>query len=84
MMSSMVHDDESRRIYIEFPKDTHPYRLDDIKAVPETYWHGNEQYFSIHGLLQVSCAVLCDITSLAAATKIWDGQRREHILYPSL
>lgn len=63
MMSSMVQDEKSRRICIEFPKDTYPCRLDDIKAVPETYWHGNEQYFSIHGLPRFKCFVRFCVTS---------------------
>jgi hypothetical protein len=63
MMSSMVHDDKNRRICIEFPQNTHSCRVDDIKAVPETCWYSNEQYFSIHGLLRFKCFVRFCVTS---------------------
>jgi hypothetical protein len=86
MMSSMVHDDKSRRICIEFPKKhafiqsgRHQGCPGDILAQQRAVLLYTRSFS-----LQVFCAVLCDITSLAAATKLWDDQRREHILHPSL
>lgn len=63
MMSSTVNDDKARRICIDFPKDTHPCRVHGIKAVPETYWHANERFFSLHGLSRFKCFVRFCVTS---------------------
>lgn len=63
IISSLINADKSRRICINFPKDTYRYRVDGIKAVPEAYWHANEQYFSIYGLRHFKCFVRFCVTS---------------------
>lgn len=77
MISTMLHDDKSRRICFEFPKDTHLFRVGDIKAVPETYWHGNEQHFSIHGLPSFLCFVRFRVTSRVSPRELHYGTARE-------
>jgi len=49
-MDRMASDDMSRGIRIEFPESTSQYRVDDISAVPEAYWHNEERCFSFYNL----------------------------------
>lgn len=62
-VSLMVHDDKSQRIGFNFPEDTAYFRVSQIKAVPDTYWQSNEQYFSIRGLDTFKCFLRFCVTS---------------------
>jgi len=52
-----------RRICFEFPQDMQRCRVHNIKAVPETYWHANEQFFSLYGLSWFRCFLRFSVTS---------------------
>jgi hypothetical protein len=54
--------DNAHRISIIL-EDSHPYQVDNIKAVPETYWHTNEQFFFTHGLSRFKGFVRFRVTS---------------------
>ncbi|PMD47006.1 HET-domain-containing protein [Hyaloscypha variabilis F] len=60
---SMVDERPSRRIWFEFPKDTLPCRVHNIKAVPETYWDANEKFFSTHDFSRFRCFLRFSVTS---------------------
>jgi hypothetical protein len=62
-ISSMIRTNESQRIFISFPKDTDPYRVHSIMAVPKTYWNADQRYFSIQNLHHFTCFVRFCVTS---------------------
>ena len=67
-LASMVSVDEKRRIRIKFPCSTSQHRIDDIRAVPEIYWHEDERYFSIRYLRNFQCFVRFCVTSRTSPT----------------
>lgn len=67
-IATVVSDDSSRRIRIMFPESTPHYRIDDIRAAPETYWHHGERYFSTYLLRSFRCFVRFCVTSRTSPT----------------
>ena len=66
-IATMAADDPNRRIRIVFPRSTPHYRIDDIRAVPETYWHHGKRYFSTYFLREFRCFVRFCVTSRTSA-----------------
>lgn len=49
-ITKMIGEDNASQISINFLHDKNSYEIFDVKAVPETYWHAEQQHFSIHSL----------------------------------
>ena len=45
--SSLIANEWSQRLYIQLPEITPKFRVDDVRGVPQAFWHDNERYFSI-------------------------------------
>jgi hypothetical protein len=76
-IAAMVSDDRKRRICINFPVNGSQYRIDDICAVPSTYWHADQCYFAYYMLRQFRCFVRFRVTSRMSATNADRGTSSE-------
>jgi hypothetical protein len=50
MIHSIMSEHENRRISVQFVTEPSRFYVRNVCAVPQTYWHETEQFFSIYGL----------------------------------